>query len=324
LIGHSCLFMITPEYREQVRKETEDLAKDPRPLAGEYLNYRYDGQECWIQWVIRCIVDENDRVVELQAVGRDITQLKQAEAEREKLIADLEAKNAELERFTYTVSHDLKSPLITIRGFLGFLEKDATTGNLDRLRADIARIAEATTRMQRLLDELLELSRIGRMSNPPEEVAFDRIVREAVDLVHGRVVARGVQVEIADNLPVVYVDRTRLVEVVQNLVDNAVKFMGGQPEPRIVIGALGSERAGMPIFFVQDNGLGIEPEYHERIFGLFNKLDAKSEGTGVGLALVKRIIDLHGGYIWVESGGVGQGSTFFFTLPRPASTSRNS
>jgi len=90
-----------------------------------------------------------------------------------------------------------------------------------------------------------------------------------------------------------------------------------QPAPRLTIGALGMERSGMPILFVQDNGLGIAPEYHERIFGLFNKLDAKTEGTGVGLALVKRIIDLHGGHIWVESDGVGHGSTFFFTLPRP-------
>jgi signal transduction histidine kinase len=236
----------------------------------------------------------------------------------------LEDKNAELERFTYTVSHDLKSPLITIRGFLGFLEKDAASGNLDRLRADIARIAEATTRMQRLLDELLELSRIGRMTNPLQEVAFEQIAREAVELVQGRIMARGVQVEIADDLPVVYADRTRLVEAVQNLVDNAVKFTGDQPEPRIVIGVLDAQRAGMPVLFVADNGLGIAPEYHERIFGLFNKLDAKTDGTGVGLALVKRIIDLHGGQIWVESDGAGRGSTFFFTLPRPAAPKQSS
>ena len=90
------------------------------------------------------------------------------------------------------------------------------------------------------------------------------------------------------------------------------------PQSQIAIGALGSERSGLPVFFVQDNGAGIEPEYFERIFGLFNKLDAKSEGTGVGLALVKRIIVLHGGHIWVESDGAGRGSTFYFTLPRQA------
>jgi PAS domain S-box-containing protein len=285
------------------------------------LEYRYRhaaGHYLWVESEMRLLYDNLGNFSGAVLGSRDVSARKQIEEERETLIAELEDKNAELERFTYTVSHDLKSPLITIRGFLGFLEKDATTGNLDRLRADIGRIAEATTRMQRLLDELLELSRIGRMANPSEEVAFEQIAREAVDLVLGRIMARGVQVEIASDLPVVNADRTRLVEAVQNLVDNAVKFMGDQPEPRIIIGALGTQRAGMPIFFVEDNGLGIAPEYHERIFGLFNKLDAKTEGTGVGLALVKRIIDLHSGQIWVESDGVGRGSTFFFTLPRPA------
>ncbi len=284
------------------------------------LEYRYRhaaGHYLWVESEMRLLYDAHGEFAGAVFGSRDISARKQAEAEREQLITELEDKNAELERFSYTVSHDLKSPLITIRGFLGFLEKDAATGNLDRLRADVARIAEATTRMQQLLDDLLELSRIGRTMNPLEEVPFEMIVREAVELVRGRLMARGVQVEIADNLPAVYGDRARLVEVVQNLVDNAAKFMGDQPEPRLTIGTLGAERSGMPIFFVQDNGLGIEPQYHERIFGLFNKLDVKSEGTGVGLALVKRIVDLHGGHIWVESDGTGQGSTFFFTLPRP-------
>jgi PAS domain S-box-containing protein len=284
------------------------------------LEYRYRhaaGHYLWVESEMRLLYNERGDFTGGVLGSRDISARKQIEAEREDLIKELEDRNAELGRFTYTVSHDLKSPLITIRGFLGFLEKDAVTGNFDRLRADIQRITDATTRMQRLLDELLELSRIGRMSNPPEEVAFGLIVREAVEAVQGRIMARGVQVHIADNLPHVHGDHLRLTEVMQNLLDNAVKFMGDQLEPRIQIGLLGAERSGMPIFFVQDNGQGIPAEYHERIFGLFNKLDAKSEGTGVGLALVKRIIDLHGGHIWVESSGAGQGSTFFFTLPRP-------
>jgi signal transduction histidine kinase len=289
--------------------------RDPRPIGGEYLNFRNDGTTCWIQWVIQGIVDENGRVVELQAVGRDITRLKQAEAEREKLIADLEAKNAELERFTYTVSHDLKAPLITIRGFMGFVEKDALAGNLERLRHDMDRIIEATDRMQRLLNELLELSRIGQLMNPFQSVSFEMIVREALELVRGRITSRSVQVEIAEGLPTLFGDRARLVEAVQNLIDNAVKFMGEQPNPRIEIGASGTDANGNPVFFVQDNGIGIDPKYHEQIFGLFNKLDAQTEGTGVGLALVRRIIEGHGGRIWVESHGAGQGAAFCFTLP---------
>jgi signal transduction histidine kinase len=152
------------------------------------------------------------------------------------------------------------------------------------------------------------------MMNPPQQVPFDAIAREAVELVRGRITARGAQVEIAQGLPAVYGDRARLVEVVQNLVDNAAKFMGDQAEPRIEIGTSGADADGKPILFVRDNGLGIEPQYHERIFGLFNKLDAQTEGTGVGLALVKRIVEVHGGKIWVES-EPGHGSTFYFTIP---------
>jgi signal transduction histidine kinase len=243
---------------------------------------------------------------------------KRVEAERENLIEELEAKNAELERFTYTVSHDLKSPLITIRGFLGFLKKDAVSGNIERLTADIKRIGDAADRMQRLLNELLELSRVGRMMNPPVEVPFEAVVRDALELLHGRLAERPVRVEIVTPLPVVCGDRARLVEVMQNLVDNAIKFACDQPEPKIEIGVRTADPAGRPVFFVCDNGIGIEPQYHAKVFGLFDKLDPKSEGTGIGLALVKRIVEMHGGRVWVESPGHGRGSTFCFTLADPA------
>ena len=229
---------------------------------------------------------------------------------------ELSGRNAELERFTYTVSHDLKAPLITIRGFLGFVEQDARAGNWERLQADFTRISEATDKMRRLLDELLELSRIGRMMNPPETLPFETIVAEALRLAHGRLEERGVQVEVVAPLPLVCGDHVRLVEVVQNLLDNAAKFMGDQVEPRITIGQAGTDRAGKPIVFVRDNGIWIDSRYHDRVFGLFDKLDATSDGTGVGLALVKRIIEVHGGRIWVESEGSGRGATFFFTLPQ--------
>jgi signal transduction histidine kinase len=246
-------------------------------------------------------------------IVRDITERMQAEAEREVMIKALEAKNAELERFTYTVSHDLKSPLITIAGFVGFLEQDALVGNLERVKEDMIHINIAVARMNRLLGELLELSRVGRLVNPPEEVSFENIVHEAVELVRGRIEARGVKVEIAPDLPTVYGDRVRLVEVVQNLVDNACKFMGDQPQPHVEIGM--HQAADGPVFYVRDNGIGVERQYQDQVFGLFDKLDPTSEGTGIGLALAKRIIETHGGKIWIESEGIGHGSTFCFILP---------
>jgi PAS domain S-box-containing protein len=264
---------------------------------------------------IRTFLLRNDtgQPIGMAAVLRDITERKRAEAEREKLIAELEAKNAELERFTYTVSHDLKSPLVTVRGFLGFLEQDAANGDLERLRKDMQRIREATDTMQQLLNDLLELSRIGRMMNPPQELAFAALVQDALERLASPLTERGVQVTVASPLPQVYGDRPRLVEVVQNLVENAIKFCGDQPEPRITIGS--KHLRDDVVFFVADNGIGIAPQYHEKIFGLFERLDPTIEGTGVGLALVKRIIEAHGGRIWVESEGQGQGSTFYFTLP---------
>jgi PAS domain S-box-containing protein len=247
------------------------------------------------------------------AIVRDVSLRKWAELERDKLIEELETKNAELERFAYTVSHDLKSPLITIRGFLGFVREDTRTGNLARLDSDIQRISDATEKMQILLNDLLEISRIGRVINKPQRAPFEEIVAEAVELVHGRIAQRGIAVSIAQNLPIVYVDRPRLVEVMQNLLDNAAKFMGDQDSPRIEVGQKGFY-GPMPILYIRDNGIGIPAEFMDRIFGLFNKLDARSEGTGVGLALVKRIIEFHNGIIWAES-KPGQGATFYFTLP---------
>jgi len=238
----------------------------------------------------------------------------QADAERDKLIQELTDKNNELERFTYTVSHDLKAPLITIRGFLGYIKEDATSGNIERLNGDIQRITSATNKMYDLLNELLILSRIGRLKNPPINVPFGELVQEALGMVEGRVRPRRIEVRVAEGLPVVHGDRPRLVEVLQNLIDNASKFMGEQPKPLIEIGQQGVDVDGKPILFVRDNGIGIEAQYQDKIFGLFNKLDAQTEGTGIGLALVTRIIEVHECRIWVES-EPGQGSTFYFTLP---------
>ena len=304
------------EQRDEVRR---------RLIAGEKLEgfesreYRKDGSVFWASMNAQAIFDDDGRFLYYEGTVEDITLRKEAQADRETLIEDLANKNDELERFTYTVSHDLKSPLVTINGFLGYLEQDAASGNMERLEKDAQRIREAVNKMQKLLNELLELSRIGRMMNLPETLSFEDVVQDALENVQGRLNESRTTVHTQPNMPLIHGDKPRLVEVLQNLIDNAAKYMGDQPDPQIEIGCQGEEN-GMPVFSVKDNGIGIDPEHHERIFGLFNKLDANSEGTGVGLALVKRIIEVHGGRIWVQSdpspkGGAAKGSTFYFTLP---------
>jgi signal transduction histidine kinase len=204
--------------------------------------------------------------------------------------------------------------LVTIRGFLGYLQQDAKSGDMLRFDKDLNRIAKAVDRMQALLNDLLELSRIGRIINPPELVPFGQVIAEVIELLDGLLVKNNVQVLVHSPLPEVYGDRARLVEALQNLVSNAAKFMGGQPRPTVEIGMEEAEDDQKPVFFVRDNGIGIEAQYHERIFGLFNRLDPSVEGTGIGLTLVKRIIETHGGRIWLQS-EPGTGSTFYFTLP---------
>jgi signal transduction histidine kinase len=245
---------------------------------------------------------------ELQAVAEAFNEM----GERlQRTMAEMEQRNAELERFTYTVSHDLRSPLVTVSGFISLVEKDIEEGRRDRTHEDIARIRRATQNMDRLLKELLELSRIGRVASAREPVPLRALAEEAAGALAGRLEAAGVSLEIGEDLPVVFGERPRLLEVLQNLIDNAAKFMGGQSDPRVRVGwRQGPEGT---VCFVEDNGRGIPPEYHQRVFGLFERLDPRTEGTGIGLALVKRIVEVHGGRVWVESAGAG-GTRMCFTL----------
>lgn len=306
--------LIHPEDQPRVRAALDQHLKE----GGEEFTseFRMRSSDGGYRWVLTRgqITERGPQGEPLRMTGthQDITERKEAEAMREELINELEEKNAELERFTYTVSHDLKSPLITIKGFLGMLQTDLDRGDKEHIEKDMGRIGQAADKMQQLLDELLELSRVGRLNNPPEEVNLGTLAGEAVELVAGQINELGVSVDIQPNLPTVRADRPRMLEVFQNLVDNATKFMGEQPDPHIEIGV--RKENGEDVVFVKDNGIGIKKDYFHKVFGLFDQLDQGKGGTGIGLALVKRVIETHGGRIWVESEGLGHGATFSFTI----------
>ncbi|MHB8901159.1 MAG: sensor histidine kinase [Thermoguttaceae bacterium] len=315
--------IIGSDYAEWIETRLKQATDDPEGWA-EQMRAAWDrgevaGIEChvvqgenrperWLECRVRPIGSG------LYAGGRiqhfyDITERKQAAVHREELLRVLETQKAELERFVYTVSHDLKSPLITIRGFLGIVEESLAAGQIDEARRDFERITQAAQRMERLLAELLELARIGREGATAQSVPL----RESLELFQAAIGHRGVAVSVRGGELAVCGHRIRLVEIFQNLVDNAIKYLGDQPEPRIEIGAEQAE--GEVVCWVRDNGIGIDPAYHPKVFGLFQQLDPRRGGTGIGLTIVKRIVETHGGRIWLESEGAGSGTTFWFTLP---------
>ena len=311
LIGSRVIDLVAPESVELVRQRMSEGSDE----AYEHLCIRADGSRFPVEVRGRHSTIQGNPV-RVTAI-RDITQRRADEAERDRLIAELQARNSEMEQFAYTVSHDLKSPLVTINGFLGALESDVAEGNRERVHSDISRIASAASKMMRLLNDVLELSRVGRVTHTSERVALGEVVSEALELVSGAVAARHARVVVSDSLPVICGSRVRLLQVVQNLVENALKYMGDQVAPLVEFGT--RDDPASAVLYVRDNGIGIKPAHAERVFGLFEKLNPNSEGTGVGLALVRRIVEYHGGKISVESDGL-QGSTFVLEFPKATIT----
>jgi PAS domain S-box-containing protein len=256
--------------------------------------------------------DRKNSPLGIVGVYFDITERVQAEKVIKKQLEELGRINSELERFSYTVSHDLRSPLVTIKGFLGLLKEDIEEQNQEQVAEDIMRIGNATDKMQQLLEDLLKLSRLGKVMEQNESFSMSHPANEAHELIFGLLKDKKIDVYIQPDMPVVTAGKARIRELYQNLLENAVKFSIDQQNPLIKVFARKDD--GIDVFCVQDNGMGILPKYHEKIFGLFNKLDSNSPGTGLGLSLVKRIVETHNGKIWVESDGSNQGTTFCFTL----------
>ncbi|MDX8377969.1 MAG: PAS domain-containing protein [Mariprofundales bacterium] len=298
---------IHPDDRNKTANKLSHLSKDLPTINFKNRYLCKNGDYKWLSWQ-STVADVNGMVY---TVATDISLSKKAEDEREKMIISLEAKNTDIENFTYAVSHDLKSPLISIQGFVGMLKKDAMAGNNKRIDEDVEQIKLATQTMDTLLNELLAFSRVGRLDNPHEDIAMNGLVEEVIYMISGSI-SENIKINIQPDLPNLSADRPRIKTLLQNLIENAVKFMGNQVEPCINITA--TSKKHKIIYAIKDNGIGIDKAYHDNVFGMFEHLNTGIDGTGMGLALAKRIVEVHGGRIWAESDGEGYGTTFFFTL----------
>ena len=243
---------------------------------------------------------------------RNITRRKRAEADLGRKAEELERSNAELEQFAYVASHDLQEPLRMITSFTQLLAK-RYKGKLDS-EADefIGYAVDGANRMQALIRDLLEFSRVGTRGAEFEQVNCELALENAVQNLKAAIDESGAAVT-HDPLPTVTADRAQLLRVFQNLIGNAIKFRGkAQPEIHVSVDRQGKEW----VFSAQDNGIGIDPEYKERIFAVFQRLHSSSDyqGTGIGLSICRKIVERHGGRIWIES-ELGKGSTFYFSIP---------
>jgi PAS domain S-box-containing protein len=247
-------------------------------------------------------------------VFRDITERRKVELALSRIMSKLEMKNKELEDYTYTVSHDLKAPLVTIQGFSDLLAQNYNEKLDDKGRHYIDRINQGSERLNRLISDLLELSRAGRKLKPFQWHEFNEILNDSLESLEGKITAEKIKVTHPGNFPKIYGDDMRLSQVLNNLVGNAVNYMDDQKSPEISIGW--GESGDYFRFWVQDNGIGIKPEDQGRIFNIFERASEQgAEGSGIGLSIVKKIVETHGGEISVES-VFGEGSKFIFTIPK--------
>jgi PAS domain S-box-containing protein len=316
----SALEGVDPEGLQDIQGTLRGLLRAPDPLhtqlaPRQFRIHRPDGEVRTLEGRARVAEMRDGRPSLLVGTVQDITERTAMVRELEQRGAELTRSNAELEQFAYVASHDLQEPLGVVEGYTQLLS-DRYRGKLDADADTFLGFAnEAAIRMRRLINDLLEYSRTSRAPAPATSVESRAALDEALANLVPAIAAAAAHVRVVDPLPAVYVEHTELVRLFQNLVSNAVKFRT-TTAPEIEIGV---QRAGPDYLFrVRDNGIGIAPEHLERIFAIFQRLHTQVEhpGTGMGLAISRRIVEHHGGRIWAESHGVpGQGSTFWFSLP---------
>ncbi|MCG8462761.1 MAG: PAS domain-containing sensor histidine kinase [Holophagales bacterium] len=326
----------TPGSRRTLREDGSSFPLEEHPTAVTLATGRAcrdvvmgiehdDGSLTWISVNTRPLVHAGEaRPWAVLSSFSDISRLKETQDALEvalelsrELNEQLERKNEELERYAHTVAHDLRSPLTAVLAHLDFAVDSAAEGDLEAMHEELRSIDVAATRMRTMLDELLELSRLGQQVAFSDGVNLEEVAREAAEMVSPEVGGRRVEIRLRPGLPTVRGDRLRLRQVFQNLLHNACKFMGDQLEPTVSVSP--AELAGLDgevAIEVRDNGIGLRPEDQQAIFGLFRTLGHRESGSGLGLALVERVVELHGGRVWVESEGPGRGSAFTFTLRR--------
>lgn len=301
------------EAQQQLRRAVAEAVRG-RAVRWQLCGPDVAGELLDVAVSIKPALDSEGRVFGIIAEGQDVTEQVLARRDRERTLAELEARNQELERVAYVVSHDLRNPLVTIKGFLGVLQEALRQRNEERAGLALQRIDAAADRIGGLLRDLLTLFRLGHLEGAFEEVDLDVLLHEVELELVAELRARGGEVRRLTPLPRVTGDRERLREVLYNLLENACSF--ARPDLPLVIEVGARETAREYECFVRDNGMGIRAAYLEKIFDLFEQLAPDGRGTGVGLTLVRRIIERHGGTVWAESGGEGQGVEVRFRLPK--------
>ena len=324
LMSRPVLDFVHPDDLERTRAERARLAAGHEMVGFENRYLCKDGSYRWLRWNARITSDEHL----VYASAHDVTDQHVAAERIHSLNADLanraaqlEAANLELESFSYSVSHDLRAPLRHIDGFASLLAKRAHDMLDAEGRRYVATISQSAKRMGALIDDLLAFSRIGRVPLCMETFRHDALLAEVIANGRHDTDGRAINWDIA-RLPDVRADAAMLRQVWANLIENAVKYSSKTAAPRITIASRDDLGAGEIVFFIRDNGVGFDMAYAEKLFGVFQRLHSHTdfEGTGIGLANVRRIVARHGGRTWAEA-RVDEGATFYFSLPRSNSSS---